>query len=71
MSSPCAASVRINIQDKANCGRSKGKDAYDKMTNDEGKSLYWKKGKVHHLARTEVLRNTREQILDWENYKKP
>ena len=39
LSSPYAASVKINIQDKTDCGRSKGEDAYDKMTIDEGKTL--------------------------------
>ena len=57
LSSPYApASVKISIQDKTDSGLSKGKEAYDKMTNDEGKTLYWKKGNVHHLARAEVLR---------------
>lgn len=70
LSSPFAVSVKINIQDKTDSGRSKGKDAYDKMTNDKGKTLYWKKGKVHHLAREEVLRTTAEQILDWVRLRK-
>lgn len=70
LSSPYAASVKINIQDKTDCGRTQGKDTYDKMTSDEGKTLYWKKGKVHHLARAEVLRTTPEQILDWVSFRK-
>ena len=70
LSSPYASSVKINIQDKTDCARSKGKDTYDKMTNDEGKTLYWKKSNVHHLARAEVLRTTPEQILDWATLRK-
>lgn len=65
LSSTYGAPVKINIQDKTDRGRSKGKDTYGKLTNDEVKTLYWKKGKVHHLARAEVLRTTPEQILDW------
>lgn len=45
LSSPLAACVKINIQDKTDCGRSKGKDAYHKMTNDEEEALYGKKVK--------------------------
>lgn len=71
LSSPYApASVKISIQDTTDSGLSKGKDAYDKMTNGEGKTLYWKKGNVHHLARAEVLRTTPEQILDWVKLRK-
>ena len=70
LSSPYAASIKINIQDKTGCGRTKGKDTYDKMTNDKGKTLYWKEGKVHHLARAEVLRTTSEQVLDWVRLRK-
>ena len=70
LSCPYAASVKINIQDKTDCGRTGGKDTYDKMSNDEGKTLYWKNGKVHHLARAEVLRTTIEQIEDWVRLRK-
>lgn len=70
LSSPYVAPVKINIQDKTDCGRSKGKDTYDKMADDKGKTLYWKKGKEHHLARAEVLRTTPEQFLDWFRLRK-
>lgn len=70
LSSPYAASVKINIQDKTDGERTQGKDTYDKMTNDEGKTLYWKKGKVHHLARAEILRLIGGKFKDWANLRK-
>ena len=71
LSSPYAASVKINIEDKFGMkGRTEGKDAYDNMTNDEEKTLYWKKDKVHYMARAELFRSTVEQVTDWANLRK-
>lgn len=70
LSSPYAGSIKINIQDKTNSGRTQGEDTHKTMTNDERKTLYWKKRNVHYLARAEVLRNTAEQIGDWIGLRK-
>ncbi|KAJ7370766.1 hypothetical protein OS493_029755 [Desmophyllum pertusum] len=56
LSCPYAGSVKINIEDKSDTGRTQGKDAYDNMTKNEEKRLYWKRGKVHYMARADIIR---------------
>ncbi|KAJ7370762.1 hypothetical protein OS493_029751 [Desmophyllum pertusum] len=56
LSCPYAGSVKINIEDKSDTGRTQGKDAYDNMTKNEEKTLYWKRGKVHYMARADIIR---------------
>ena len=70
LSCPYGLPIKINIQDKTDSGRTQGQDTYDKMTNDERKTIYWKKGEVHYLAGAEVLRTTAEQITDWARFRK-
>ncbi|XP_078354330.1 uncharacterized protein LOC144638918 [Oculina patagonica] len=72
LSSPYVAQIKINIGD--NKERTRGEGTYKSMTNDKGKTLYWKwpnapDGK-HYLARAEVLRSTVEGITDWIKLRK-
>lgn len=70
LESPWARTIKINIQDKSEVTRTKGTNTYDGMTDDKGKTLYWKRGEVHYLARAEVLRTTAELYTDWASFRK-
>ena len=70
LSSPYVAQIKINIADKSDKLRTQGQDTYDKMTDDKGKTLYWKRGKVYYVARAEVLRTSAEQFQDWVSLRK-
>ena len=48
----------VNIQDKTSSEFTKGQDTYDKMKNEETKSIYWKTKGVHYMARAEMYTTT-------------
>ena len=51
-------SSKVNIQDKSRSEFTRGQDTYDKMKDDEPKTIYWTANGTHYMARAELYVHT-------------